>query len=398
MIRREGRLAGARKHHHTSKPKNKETKSKNSRMRTIFAISINSLLTSLIKTMNTLLHLQSFFSTLLLTTIISTALAIPTSPFPTDGIDPAARTAQIRINDRVHTIMTPLDPSPEQIRIVDSSGRPGSTLIPFVGGIINLPEKTDIYSADLISGRPGFGFAFWSSAEDGPFVSESINEDNRILKIPDRRLYPPPSFPKPEPASAARGRAIRFPAAERLVWYIQEDRRNSFVALAEYDGSPPRQTANDDEGFGFDVGGGSSPIRTELQIFEFRPTNLVGLEYNILGYHETAKWRFPYSGWFGRRGSRQSIPTEASSDDEDSSSNNNNKAAAVKKLAVLEMAPQFSDRAGPVPTGPDCFALGRYPWQYAIDISPASPLINPPHQIVELFCTPGTSQNYVQDY
>lgn len=323
----------------------------------------------------------------LLSNILPLALSTPiSSSFPTDGLDPYAETAQIRINDRVQIIDTPLRPSPEQMLAANNSGRAGSTLVPFVGGIINLPEKTDIYSADLLSGRPGFAFAFWSSAEDGPFVSASVNWDDTVLEVPNKRFpSSSSSFPSASVSSTSpTERPVRFPGAERIVWYIQDNPLSSFVALAQY--KEPKRRASKDTIRNNDT----SSIRTEVQTLAFRKTDERSIDYKILGHKKVAKWRFSHAGWFGLGGQGKGKGTNLGSIIQ----GDNDSGTVVEKLAVLEMAPILGLFGISKNNNPTCYALPRFLLGYGIEVIPGRPLINPTQRVAELYCTPNTSDKW----
>lgn len=153
---------------------------------------------------------------------------------------------------------------PEDFAIIRINGRESeisSRLL--LEGYVPLRNELNVYSADLISGPPGFGFFLWSSSPSY-FVSQRLDQDMPQLEA-SLPLSPPSSpfsfLSSPSSSSARRSRTgsrssspafpsgydpasslILFPNAEKIYFYNLERPQNQIVAFIEWlDGSTSMQ-------------------------------------------------------------------------------------------------------------------------------------------------------------
>ena len=143
---------------------------------------------------------------------------------------------------------------PEDFAIIHINGRESEISTRFLlEGHVPLRNELNVYSADLISGPPGFGFFLWSSSANY-FVSKAINQDMPWLEA--SLPLPLPSSPfslSSSPSSARRSRhrlrlsspnfpsdydpassLILFPNAEKIYFYNLERPQNQIVAFVEW--------------------------------------------------------------------------------------------------------------------------------------------------------------------
>ena len=147
---------------------------------------------------------------------------------------------------------------PEDFAIIHINGRESeiSTRL-LLQGYVPFRNQLSVYSADLVSGPPGFGFFLWSSSENY-FVSSRI--DQEMPRLEASLPLPPPSSPfslsstssssrrsRPGSSSASpnspsdydpQSSLILFPFAEKIYFYNLESPENQMVTFVEWlDGS-----------------------------------------------------------------------------------------------------------------------------------------------------------------